>query len=161
MSTEFRPLEAAPSRRSWPYAVIGAALVIALVWSLRRNAVQASEKAPQPQVTQASANVAEPKIAPLVQEKPASPNLIGGAVSTAKTLAMVARSELDRALAGKEGAQKQAAAYKRQIDGLEKQLADARAEIAAIQKSRQPPPPTEQEQILQMLAPVLKTSSNP
>ncbi|HUJ25857.1 MAG TPA: hypothetical protein VLW85_07560 [Myxococcales bacterium] len=168
MSTEFKPIEVAPARRSWPYAVVGALLVIALVWSLRRNAVLSEQHAAPaaPVAAQTSANVpsAEPKIAALVPEaaKPlASPNVIGGAVQTAKTLAMVAKSELDRALAGKEGAQKQAAAYKRQIGDLEKQLADARMQIAQMQRAKEPPPPTDQEKILQMLAPVLKTSSNP
>ncbi len=81
--------------------------------------------------------------------------------ATAKTLAMVAKSELDRALAGRESAQKQSAAYRRQIGDLEKQLADARMQIAQLQRAKEPPPPTDQEKILQMLAPVLKTSSNP
>jgi hypothetical protein len=157
----------------WPYAVAGAMLVVALVWSLRRNAVQAAAQHPPPS-PQAMSDVApEPKIAPLTSPEVArpapaptqpaavaSPNLIGGAVTTAKGLAMVAKSELDRALARSETAQKQAASYRKQIADLEKQLADARGQVAALQKAKMPPPPTEQEQILQMLAPVLKTSSN-
>ena len=167
MSTEFRPIESAPTRRAWPFALVGAALVIALVWSLRRS-VALGDLRPQPQ---ALTNVAsEPKIAPLVSETvkppaetpkpPASPNLLGEAVTAAKSLAMVAKSELDRALAKSESAQRQAAAYRRQVADLEKQLAEARTQIAGLQKARQPPPPSDQEQILQMLAPVLRTGAS-
>ena len=46
------------------------------------------------------------------------------------------------------------------IADLEKQLADARGQIAAISKAKAPPPPSDQEQILQMLAPVLRSSND-
>jgi len=39
MSTErpeFQPIDNAPARRTWPWAVVGAALVVALLWFARR-----------------------------------------------------------------------------------------------------------------------------
>ena len=87
---------------------------------------------------------------------PEGPNVLGSAVAAAGKLAMVAKTELDRELARTKGAQKQAAAYRKQIDDLQKQLTEARARIAALQQAQKPPPPSDQEQILQMLAPVLR-----
>jgi hypothetical protein len=164
MSTErpeFRPIETAPARRAWPFAVLGAVLVVGLIYVARRNA------AADPQPAAAMSNVAakaEPKLEPLVAkplpEKPKEPNVLGTAVAAAKSVAMVARAELDRELARTQSAQKQAAAYKKQIAGLEKELADARGQIAAINKAKAPAPPSDQEQILQMLAPVLRSSND-
>jgi hypothetical protein len=51
-------------------------------------------------------------------------------------------------------------AYKKQNAELQKELEQARAQIAALQQAKKGPPPSDQEQILQMLAPVLKTSAN-
>jgi septal ring factor EnvC (AmiA/AmiB activator) len=85
---------------------------------------------------------------------------LGSAVAAAKTVAMVARAELDREIGRTQTAQKQAAAYKKQIAELEKQLADVHAQLAAIEKAKLPPPPSDQEQILMMLAPVLRTSND-
>jgi hypothetical protein len=77
-------------------------------------------------------------------------------VNAAKSLAMVARAELDREVGRTKAAQAQAASYRKQIDDLQKQLGAARAQIAAMQAAAKPPPPTDQEQILQTLAPVLR-----
>jgi hypothetical protein len=167
---EFRPVEAAPARRAWPYAVLGVAAVAAGLWFVQRNV--ASAAAPRvalanvaPKIDAKAAQVAEvpkPAAAKAEAEKapqakpPEGPNVLGGAVSAAGKLAMVAKSELDRELLRTKGAQKQAATYKKQIDDLQKQLSDARAQIAALQRAHQPPPPSDQEQILQMLAPVLR-----
>jgi len=161
MSTErpeFRPIETAPARRVWPYAILGVALVAALIFFGRRNAASAEQ---QPQVSMATNVPAkpEPKLEPLA-EKPKEANVLGAAVATAKNVAMVARAEFDRELARNQSAQKQAAAYKKQIGDLEKQLADARGQIAAITRAKAPPPPSDQEQILQMLAPVLRSSND-
>ena len=167
MSTErpeFRPIETGPSRRVWPYAVLGSALVVALIYLGRRNAAPVEQAA-------ALGNIAPrtepPKLEPLtaVAEKPKpaapqGPNVLGAVTSAAKSVAMVARAELDRELARTQSAQKQAAAFKKQIGDLEKQLADARGQIAALTKAKAPPPPSDQEQILQMLAPVLRSSND-
>ena len=166
MSTEhaeFPPLETTPSRRTWPWAVAGAALAIALVWALRRPQT-AAESHPQ-----ASSNVAavvpavkpaEPVKASVAPVKPLeSPNVLGGAVATAKGLAMVAKAELDRELARTKSAQAQAAGYRKQIEELQKELGAARAQLAAMQTAQKPPPPTDQEQILQTLAPVLRAGN--
>ena len=157
---EFRPIEAPPARRAWPYAVLGAIVAGLLIWIVRHPG--ASPQQPQKQV--ALATVA-PKIEPLVQqpEKPAgtqAPNVIGSAVQAAGKLAMVARAELDRELGRTRAAQRQADAYRKQIGSLQKELDDARAQLAALQRAKQPPPPSDQEQILQMLAPVLRTSND-
>jgi hypothetical protein len=162
---EFRPIEAAPSRAHlWPYAVLGAIIAGLLVWILRHDASAAQK---QQQISLATVapkgEAAQPKIEPLVQptEKPkADSNIIGNAVNAAGKLATVAKAEFDRELGRTRAAQKQAETYKKQIAVLEKELTEARAQIAAIQKAHAPPPPSDQEQILQMLAPVLRSSND-
>jgi hypothetical protein len=171
MSTErpeFRPIEAAPKRHIWLYAALGAVIAGLLIFIARRNVASA---APAKEVAFATvAPKIEPKIEPLVapaaetpaaaKKAPESPNLIGSAVAAAGKIAMVARSELDRELGRSRAAREQTAAYKKQVDSLQRELSEARAQIAAYQKARQPPPPSDQEQILQMLAPVLRTSND-
>ena len=80
-------------------------------------------------------------------------------IPTVKNMAMVAKAELDREVGRTKTAQAQAAAYRKQIENLEKQLGAARAQIAAMQTAQKPPPPSDQEQILQTLAPVLRTGN--
>jgi hypothetical protein len=160
-----------------PYAALGVAAVLAFVaWTTRRNVVASDVRplvagniAPKPSLASVvppslvGANSDQAKAEPsnVVQPKaPEGPNVLGGAVAAAGKLATVARAELDRELARTQGAQKQAAAYRRQVEDLNKQLAEARAQIAAIQRARQPPPPSDQEQILQMLAPVLRNAGD-
>src|SRR5438552_12426953 len=103
--TEFRPIESAPSRRVWPWAIAGAVLVAALVFVARRNTAAAIPEKPV-----ALANVA-PKPPELPKTEPAaSPNVLGAAVAAAKNVAMVARAEFDREVARTQNAQKQNAA---------------------------------------------------
>lgn len=160
---EFQPLESAPPRRTWPWAIAGALLVIALLWGIRR--------APAPVETRAVAalgNVA-PEAKPAVvlegarqaatPKAPEGPNVLGGAISAAKSVALVAKAELDRELQRTKSAQAQAAGYRKRIDDLEKQLGAARAQIASMQAAQRPPPLSDQEQILQTLAPVLKAGN--
>ncbi|HZR10107.1 MAG TPA: hypothetical protein VFA79_16100 [Myxococcales bacterium] len=163
--SEFPPLETAPARRTWPWAIAGAALVVALVWGLRRPE-PAAEPRPQvsnnvaaaPAVKQAA--IADPaKVIAAAAKAPESPNVLGSAVAAAKGMAMVAKSELDRELARTRSAQAQAAGYRKQIEELQKELGAARAQIAAIQTAQKPPPPSDQEQILQTLAPVLRAGN--
>jgi hypothetical protein len=166
MSTEhpeFPPLETAPSRRTWPWAVAGAALVIALVWALRRPPA-VSESRPQALGNVAAVapavKPAEPAKAAVAPVKPPEgPNVLGGAVAAAKSMAMVAKAELDRELARTKSAQAQAAGYRKQIEELQKELGAVRAQLAALQTAQKPPPPTDQEQILQTLAPVLRAGN--
>jgi hypothetical protein len=161
---EFRPIESAPARRLWPYAVLGAVIVALVVYIAQKN-VRAAE--PQKIVTANLAPRAEPlkeavkaEPAAVAQKAPESPNVLGAAASAAGKLAMVAKAELDRELGRTRAAQKQAEAYRKEISNLEKQLGETRAQLAAYQKARQPPPPSDQEQILQMLAPVLRSSND-
>jgi hypothetical protein len=167
MSTErpeFQPIDTAPARRTWPWAVVGAALVVALLWFARRvpapvearPAALASVSATT-EVKPAKAELAKPAPAPV--KAPESPNVLGSAVAAAKSVATVARAELDRELARTKSAQAQAASYRKQIEDLTKQLGAARAQIAAMQTAQKPPPPTDQEQILQTLAPVLRAGN--
>jgi hypothetical protein len=184
MSTErpeFRPIESTPpAKRAWPFVVIGALVVAVLLFAVRRDvtvgavraasltdaalkadvsklaAAQPSQAAPKP-VAEAPKTV---PAAPVAAKTPEGPNVLGTAVASAKNLTMVAKSELEREIARTRGAQKEAAAYRKQIEDLNKQLADARAQIAAIQRAKMPPPPSDQEQILQMLAPVLRSSND-
>jgi len=185
MSTErpeFRPIESTPpAKRAWPFVVIGALLVAVLLFAVRRDVTagavrtasltDATLKADVSKVVAAPAEPAAPAKAVaeapkperpglLPQKAPEGPNVLGTAVSAAKNLAMVAKSELDREIARTKGAQKEAAAYRKQIEDLNKQLAEARAQLAALQRSKMPPPPSDQEQILQMLAPVLRSSND-
>ena len=174
MSTErpeFQPIDTAPARRTWPWAVVGAALVVALLWFARRvpapidarPAALASVSATT-EVKPAKAEPAKPisapaKPIPAPAKAPEGPNVLGNAVAAAKSVAMVARAELDRELARTKSAQAQAVSYRKQIDDLQKQLGAAKAQIAAMQTAQKPPPPTEQEQILQTLAPVLRAGN--
>lgn len=192
MSTErpeFRPLQAASARSAWPFALLGAVAVAALLWVARRDAGPVGQhpvalgnlaskidprevagalglpagaapasgqvQAPgQAQVQAQEARDAKPS-------RPAeSPNLLGGTAAAARGPSMVARSELEREVARSKGAQKQAASYRKQVDELQQRLNEARGQMAAMQKARTPPPPSDQEQILQTLAPVLRASSN-
>jgi len=167
MSTErpeFQPIDTAPARRTWPWAVVGAALVVALLWFARRvpAPVEARPAAlatvgATTEVKPAAAEPAKPAAVPA--KAPEGPNVLGSAVAAAKSVAMVARAELDRELGRTKSAQAQAASYRKQIDDLQKQLGAARAQIAAMQTAQKPPPPTDQEQILQTLAPVLRAGN--
>ena len=161
---EFQPIDTAPARRTWPWAVVGAALVVALLWFARR--VPAPIEARPAALAGVSATTevkpakAEPaKPAPAPAKAPEGPNVLGSAVAAAKSVATVARAELDRELARTKSAQAQAASLRKQIDDLQKQLGAARAQIAAMQTAQKPPPPTDQEQILQTLAPVLRAGN--
>ncbi len=171
---EFQPIDT-PTRRTWPWAVVGAALVVALIWFARprsapaeaqpqaRTAAQLASVTPNldskvPPAPNAARPAASPAAAPA--KAPEGPNVLGAAVDTAKKLATVAKAELDREVARTKSAQAQAASYRKQIDELQKQLGAARAQIAAMQTAQKPPPPTDQEQILQTLAPVLRSGSD-
>ena len=169
---EFRPVEAPPARRAWPYAVLGAIIAGLLIFIFaRREGVASQPKqvslatvAPkgeaQGEAKAANASPAQPASAPAAAPQNDSPNVIGNAVAAAGKLAMVARAELDRELDRTKSAQKQAEAYRRQIAALQKELGEARAQIAALHKAQAPPPPSDQEQILQMLAPVLRSGND-
>jgi hypothetical protein len=186
---EFRPIESTPpARRAWPFVVGGALLVAVLLFAVRSNVTagavrtaslaDASIKADVGKMAAATMQPAAPKQvaeapraaepvkaepAPAVAthaKTPEGPNVLGTAVASAKNIAMVAKSELDRELARTRSAQKEVAAYKKQIEDLNKQLAESRSTIAAMQRAKMPPPPSDQEQILQMLAPVLRSSND-
>src|SRR2546429_4655155 len=167
---EFPPIESSPPRRTWPWALAGAALVVALLWVARR--APAADARPAALTTAAAISDTKPAIATeaakatgpaakasAAAKAPESPNVLGGAVAAAKNVAMVARAELDRELGRTKAAQAQVASYRKQIDDLQKQLGAARTQIAAMQAAQKPPPPSDQEQILQTLAPVLRTGN--
>lgn len=173
MSTErpeFRPIEAAPKRHIWIYAALGAVIAGLVIFIARRNVAAAPAKevalatvAPriEPLVAPAAVGApAAPAPAPAAKKMVESPNVIGSAVAAAGKIAMVAKSELDRELGRGRAAREQTAAYKKQIESLQRELSDTRAQLAAYQKTRQPPPPSDQEQILMMLAPVLRTAND-
>jgi hypothetical protein len=170
--TEFRPIESVPARRVWPYAVLGAVAVAGLVFFLaHRGSASAPAAAPEP--LQATANLA-PKppagidapqaaaamTAPAAIKPSEGPNVLGAAIEKTKAVAAVAKGEIDKELARTKTARKETEAVRKQNAELQKELQDARAQIAALQQAKKGPPPSDQEQILQMLAPVLKTSSN-
>jgi predicted lysophospholipase L1 biosynthesis ABC-type transport system permease subunit len=166
---EFPPIETAPARRTWPWAIAGAALVVTLVFALRRPPAAAEAK-PAPVATAAAPAEVKPAATPMADAVKAaaiiaptksieSPNVLGNAVAAAKNVAMVAKAELDREIGRTKSAQAQVAAYKKQVENLEKQLGAARAQIAALQTVQKPPPPSDQEQILQTLAPVLRAGN--
>ena len=170
---EFQPIDT-PARRTWPWAVVGAALVIALIWFARPRSAPAEAQPPARTAAQLASVTPslDSKVPPAPSARPAAspaaapakapegPNVLGAAVDTAKKLATVAKAELDREVARTKSAQAQAASYRKQIDDLQKQLGAARAQIGAIQNAQKPPPPTDQEQILQTLAPVLRSGGD-
>jgi hypothetical protein len=174
MSTErpeFQPIDTAPARRTWPWAVVGAALVATLIWFVRRPP-PAPEVRPVTTAAAAPAPAAEGKATPAAElvkagaipaavlpPKAEGPNVLGSAMAAAKNMAMVAKAEFDREVQRTKSAQAQAASYKKQIEELQKQLGAARAQVAAVQTAQKPPPPTDQEQILQTLAPVLRAGN--
>jgi hypothetical protein len=143
--------------------VVGAALVVALLWFARRAPAPVEARPALAAVgatTEVKPALAEPaRPAPAPAKAPEGPNVLGSAVAAAKSVATVARAELDRELARTKSAQAQAASYRKQIEDLTKQLGAARAQIAAMQTAQKPPPPTDQEQILQTLAPVLRAGN--
>jgi hypothetical protein len=185
---EFRPVESTPpAKRAWPFFVAGGAILFAvLLFALRRDvavgavraasltdtavkadvarvaAAQPQAPAPVAETPRAAEPVRAEPAAPVAQrtKSPEGPNVLGTAIAGAKNIAMVAKAELEREIARTHNAQKEAAAYRKQIEDLNKQLADARAQIAALQRVKAPPPPSDQEQILQMLAPVLRSSND-
>ncbi len=124
---EFRPIEAAPARHIWIYAVMGAVIAGLLIFIARRNVAAAAPAKEVALATAAPSTDPKPSVAPAAETLAAAkkaqegPNVLGSAVAAAGKLAM---------------------------------------EIAAYQKARQPPPPSDQEQILQMLAPVLRSSND-
>jgi predicted lipid-binding transport protein (Tim44 family) len=160
---EFPPIESAPPRHTWVWALAGAALVVGLIWIARRAPDPSPARSTATLAAIADAKPATPaeaaKPPPAAAKAPESPNVLGSAVAAAKSVAMVARAELDRELARTKSAQAQAATYRKQIDDLQKQLGAARAQIAALQTPQKPPPPSDQEQILQTLAPVLRAGN--
>src|SRR5260370_31450330 len=93
---EFRPIETAPARRIWPYALLGAAFVGALLWIARHNVAAAESRpailgnlAPKPEPKAMTAAAVEPA-------KPAEgPNVLGNAVAAAGQPAPVAPAALD------------------------------------------------------------------
>lgn len=162
-TNEFRPIETSPAKRVWPFAIAGAVLVAALLYLGHRNAA-AVEVKPAPQAALSNVAPGQSSVAKLAEPVKAAvaqgPNVLGNAVQAAGKLATVARAELDREMGRTHAAQKQVAAYRKQVEELEKELTAARAEIANIQRARQPAPPSDQEQILQMLAPVLRANND-
>src|SRR5207237_10766755 len=105
-------------------------------------------------------------VAAVAQPKAAEgPNVLGGAAAARKA-ATVSGAELDRERSRTRSAHKAVAAMKKQIEGLQAELKQAHAEIAALNKAHAPPPaprappPTDQEQILQTLAPLLQTAGD-
>src|SRR5205807_9217607 len=63
---EFRPIEAAPARHVWPYAVLGAIIAGLLIWILRHDATGAQQPK-QVALATVAAKPEQPKIEPLVQ----------------------------------------------------------------------------------------------
>jgi hypothetical protein len=175
--TEFRPIESVPARRVWPYAVLGAIAVAGLVFVVAHRSstpAAATEQqalatlAPKIDAAQAQNAIATPTRSETIARPAEGPNVIGAAVEKArslsaegaKSMAAVARSAVDHESARTRNAQKQAEQYRKQNAALQQELDQAKSQIAALQQAKKGPPPSDQEQILQMLAPVLKTSSN-
>jgi hypothetical protein len=169
--TEFRAIETVPAKRVWPYAVLGAVAVAGLVFVIAHRSSSATAAAAQ-EPLQTTANLAPkidaPQAAAALQPpraveavKPSEgPNVLGAAIEKTRAVAAVAKGEIDRELARTKTARKEAESVRKQNAELQRELQDARAQIAALQQAKKGPPPSDQEQILQMLAPVLRTSSN-
>jgi hypothetical protein len=72
---------------------------------------------------------------------------------------MVPRADLDREIAKLRAAQKEMNDLRAQLDGTQHELADARARLAAMPRPPPQPIASDRDQILQTLAPVLKTAT--
>jgi hypothetical protein len=174
MTDQFRAIETVPARRVWPYAVLGAVAVAGLVFVIAHrssSSAPASAAAAEPLQTtanlapkidapQAAAALQPPRSAESALKPSEGPNVLGAAIERTKAVATVAKGEIDRELARVKSARKETEAVRKQNAELQKELQDARSQIAALQQAKKGPPPSDQEQILQMLAPVLRTSSN-
>src|SRR2546427_182109 len=111
---EFPPIESAPSRHIWIWALAGAALVVGLIWVARRAPAPAAVRPAAAVAAIAEVKPAAPaeaaKPVPAAAKAPESPNILGSAGAAAKNVAMVARAELDRELARTKSAQARQAA---------------------------------------------------
>ena len=180
MSTErpeFRPVEMARKYPAWPFAVMGAAIVALLVLVLRQQGegrgpmkpvalANLAAKVDTKAITEALAPPAQAAADDKKAEaKAAGPNVLGQG-APAREAKVVPAAEVERERARTRGAQKAAAAYRKQLDAVQVQLASARRELSQtrgeLSNLRNPrqPPPTDQEQILRTLVPVLQGSND-
>jgi hypothetical protein len=132
----------------------------------------AEAKAAQPAPTAAQAaqlslqTAPPPRASNLLPQRVESPNVLGananpGAAAPAQSrVAMVTRSELERAVAKTRAVEKEVAAERKQVEELQRQLNESRAQLAAVTRAKAPPPASDREQILQLLGPVLKASND-
>jgi hypothetical protein len=108
---------------------------------------------------QAKAPVAEKRASNLLPRMEVTPAAETVATNTTATVPMVPRAELEREVARLHAEQKELTDLRAQLDGSQRELADARARIAAMPRPPQQPIATDRDQILQTLAPVLKTAT--
>jgi hypothetical protein len=113
---------------------------------------------PAPAV-QAKAPVAEKRASNLLPRMEVTPAAETVATNTTATVPMVPRADLERETAKLRAAQKEISDLRAQLDGSQRELADARARIAAMPRPPQQPIASDRDQILQTLAPVLKTAT--
>ena len=163
MSTDFRPVEAAPQKPVWPYAIAGAALVGALVfWAARRDAKPAAQQpvalgnlaakldpaavaAAIVKPDQPKTGTAESAVPQTVSRKPQNDTTNPNMINNGHTTTMVPATELEHERARARAAQKNADASRKQIATLRKELAEARGElsrargqVASLQNPPQP-----------------------
>src|SRR5438105_15272562 len=104
---EFPPIESAPPRHTWVWALAGAALVVGLIWIARR-APDASPARPALAAI-ADAKPAAPaegaKPASAAAKAPGSPNVLRSAVAAANRVAMGAPAAREPELARAKSAQ--------------------------------------------------------
>ena len=173
---EFRPVEPPKKWAAWPFAAMGAVIVVLVVLLARKDGearvpkqVATATIAPKPEAVQqeiaAASRPAEPVQQANAKPKTDNPNVLGAQAPAATAHApLVPATELERERLRVRSAQKAADAYRKEVEGLKSQLAQAKGElsqakgqISAILNPPKPPP-TDQEQILRTLAPVLSNN---
>src|SRR5258708_35703409 len=99
---EFRPIEAAPARHIWIYAVMGAVIAGLLIFIARRNVAAAAPAKEVALATVAPSTDPKPSVAPAAETLAAakkaqeSPNVLGSAVAAARQLATGPESQPHR-----------------------------------------------------------------
>lgn len=108
---------------------------------------------------QAKAPIAEKRASNLLPRIEVTPAAETVATNPTANVPMVPRADLDREIAKLRAAQKEVNDLRAQLDGTQRELADARTRLAAMPRPPPQPIASDRDQILQTLAPVLKTAT--
>ncbi len=175
-SRPFTPYDPTTRHSKLVWLVLGGVVAVgAIVWLGRR---EPSKDKPQ---VMASGNVApqfadgkalqkdavklvddtKAALAPLVKSLDSGPNVLGAQAArgpSVATASLVPSSEVERQKARARRAESQEAKARREVVELRRANAELGQRLAQMQIARRPPPPTQSEQILETLAPALRSA---